>query len=325
MSEGLCVENEDRFDLDNDKLSRKTILHNINIRTDALIPDMSLNTALLVLNQKITLPLPLFIKLWDSHKLRVCADGAANRLYEYLKAENIQNKYVPDYIIGDLDSLKEEIYMFYRSLGVVIIKQTTQYSTDFTKSVNVISLHMNSIKFIEIIGSDKNSYDNNFGISLDKGVHDLYDELKSQCETGPLCKINLLAIGGIGGRFDQTIHSITQLHVLTETDSNFELFYLTETDLIMLIPKNGTLIEYNDEKFRENCIGNCGLLPIGKKTVINETYGLKWDVNQWITSISSGRVSTNNRFAGNNQCYIDVQDDIVINIEIFIDKLLTYF
>ena len=49
--------------------------------------------------------------------------------------------------------------------------------------------------------------------------------------------------------------------------------------------------------------------------------GSKMDVNNWATSISSGRVSSSNRFVGKGRCYINSRDDIVISIEVFIDKL----
>lgn len=279
-------------------------------------------STLLILNQKIDIG-KLFIKLWNHSNLRICADGAANRLYGYFDGNDEERKkYIPDYIIGDLDSLTEEVSQYYRMLGVVIIKQTTQYSTDFTKCVNLISLHFNSAHFRDYIKQHSN--ESNYGIELERGIHDFYDEMSSNiCDTKKLPAINLMVVNGIGGRFDQTIHSITQLYNLKQHDPYFQVSFITDTDIIILIPSGGTLLQY-DSKFRKRCIGNCGILPIGSPSILLETMGLKWDVKNWDTSIASGKVSSNNRFVGRDQCYFNVKDDVVLNIEIFLDKLIEY-
>ena len=278
-------------------------------------------TTLLILNQAIDIG-KLFIKLWDNSCLRVCADGAANRVYDFFQDEAMRRKYKPDYIIGDLDSIKKEVLDYYRTLNVKIIKQTTQYSTDFTKCVNLISLHHNSNSFKEYLR--KNSKEPNYGIELDSGIHKLYHDMMRNVKSLDLLpRMNLIVINGIGGRFDQTIHSITQLYTLRENDPYFQTSFITSTDIIILVPKGGTMIEY-DCKMRHECIGNCGLLPIGKPTTILETRGLKWDVKNWDTSISSGKVSSNNRFVGQGKCYLNVKDDLISNIEVYLDKLIEY-
>lgn len=277
------------------------------------------STALLILNQHIDIG-QLFFKLWKNSSLRVCADGAANRLYDFFQDDEERLKYIPDYIIGDLDSIKEDVYKFYQSLNVVIIKQTTQYSTDFTKCVNLISIHYNSPTFKDHI--QQNKLEANHGIELESGIHQLYNEMIQNTESGEnIPSINLVVINGIGGRFDQTIHSITQLYLLKRQDPYFQMSFITSTDIIILIPRGGTMLEF-DSKFKQRCIGNCGLLPIGEPTTIIETCGLKWDVKNWDTSISSGNVSSNNRFVGQDRCYFYVKDDLVLNIEIFLDNII---
>lgn len=296
-----------------------TLLNTGVICADTSIEDTP--TVLLILNQTIDIG-KLFIKLWDHSSLKVCADGAANRLYDFFEDDRERRRYVPDYIIGDLDSITDEVYKYYSNLGVTIIKQTTQYSTDFTKCVNLISIHYHSPVFREYLETHR--CQENHGIELDQGIHQFYDNMKQYFkDTASLPSIHLAVINGIGGRFDQTIHSITQLYNLKKQDSYFQVTFITTTDIIMLIPSGGTVLEY-DNKFRQKCIGNCGLLPIGEPTIINETQGLKWDVKKWDTSISSGKVSSNNRFVGRNRCYFNIKDDLVLNIEIFLDKLIEY-
>ena len=139
-----CIENPERIEIDADLIETR---NKMNLK-ELIHPNEEDNSTLLILNQKIDIPRPLFYKIWKLHDLKVCADGAANRLYDYLNDdESIRTKYLPDYIIGDLDSLSEKVFNYYRENRVIIIKQTTQYSTDFTKCVNLISLHFNSPTF----------------------------------------------------------------------------------------------------------------------------------------------------------------------------------
>lgn len=318
----IVVENPDiiEVDINSEVLPCKNTINLLNL---GLISDESVNTptVLLILNQHIDIG-QLFIKLWQNSSIRVCADGAANRLYDFFQDDEERLKFIPDYIIGDLDSIKEDVFKFYQSLNVVIIKQTTQYSTDFTKCVNLISVHYNSPSFREYIQQNKS--EKNHGIELESGIHQLYNEMIQNIESvGTIPCINLMVINGIGGRFDQTIHSITQLYLLKRQDPYFQMSFITNTDIIILIPKGGTMLEF-DSKFREKCIGNCGLLPIGEPTTIIETCGLKWDVKHWDTNISSGKVSSNNRFVGQDRCYFYVKDDLVLNIEIFLDNIIEY-
>jgi len=99
----------------------------------------------------------------------------------------------------------------------------------------------------------------------------------------------------------------------------------------MLVASGGTSIEYSNppllptnKVFRDYVLGNCGLLPIGEEVIVSQTYGLKWDVINWPSSIRSGRVSSNNRFASRDKCYIESDRDIVMNIEYYPDKLAEY-
>ncbi|CCC71541.1 hypothetical protein NCAS_0H02310 [Naumovozyma castellii] len=305
----VCIENPERIEVqvDAEKYSESLPLENF------IKPGQKSRSALIILNQKITMT-SLFRPIWNSYQVKVCADGGANRLFEFFEDNEIEREsYLPDYIIGDLDSLKDEVHQYYNSKGVIIIKQTTQYSTDFTKTVNLLSLHFHHKKFNEIIAKSKKT---NHGIELESGIHDLYHEMISMNSNKIYSTINLLALGGIGGRFDQSIHSMTQFYNLSRTDPYYKLAYLTDTDLIIFIPAGGILVTYSPT-FRDSCIGNCGLLPVGKATSLIETKGFKWDVENWETSIESGRVSSSNRFTGIDKCYINAKDGIVLNIEIF--------
>ena len=164
-SEGTVTENPESITVDIDDIPVNDS-NRINLQRDILWPSGEIRdrSALLFLNQAIQIPFNLFDQLWQSHSVKVCADGGANRLYEYLgqhdlrdsvpnsgdpngKKAELYKSYLPNYIIGDLDSLRDDTRKIYESLGVAVIQQTTQYSTDLMKSINLISLHYNSNKF----------------------------------------------------------------------------------------------------------------------------------------------------------------------------------
>ncbi|KAL4338686.1 hypothetical protein AHAS_Ahas12G0235000 [Arachis hypogaea] len=78
------------------------------------------NYALVILNQRLPTYAPL---LWDHAKLRVCADGGANRLFDemtqLLHSEQpslLQSRYKPDVIKGDMDSIRTEVLEYYKKL-----------------------------------------------------------------------------------------------------------------------------------------------------------------------------------------------------------------
>lgn len=48
------------------------------------------------------------LSLWSSFDTKVCADGGANRLFDGLDPEQVA-EYHPDFIIGDLDSLRQDV------------------------------------------------------------------------------------------------------------------------------------------------------------------------------------------------------------------------
>ena len=60
-----------------------------------------------------------FAQLWRQSSLRLCADGAANRLHDNLE-ESERLRVLPDLITGDLDSLRGDVATFYAERGVAI-------------------------------------------------------------------------------------------------------------------------------------------------------------------------------------------------------------
>jgi hypothetical protein len=56
----------------------------------------------------------LIYRLWPLADIIYCADGAANRLYDSFPRETERSIYLPHTILGDLDSIRQEVSDYYR-------------------------------------------------------------------------------------------------------------------------------------------------------------------------------------------------------------------
>jgi len=143
--------------------------------------DVRSNYALIILNSEIEYDISTR-GLWDNCVVKICADGGANRLFDFCKNNNdgtYLEKYIPDVIIGDLDSLRDEVRDFYLSKGSSIIKEEEQETNDLEKSLR----HL------------EESYSNN------------------------IANLSTIILGGMGGRYDQ---EIATLHILYKWTRRFE-------------------------------------------------------------------------------------------------------
>ncbi|CAM6099816.1 unnamed protein product [Calypogeia fissa] len=226
---------------------------NVKIDEDG---DAQQTLVLIVLNYH----LPSFTPtLWQQVRLRVCADGGANRLFDELPKflphedeESVRHRYKPDVIIGDLDSLRPDVREFYSKLGTTVVDQSyDQETTDLEKSINFV----------------RNS--------------------TLELETG---KLKLLAVGALEGRFD---HVAAHINVLYKFPS-LRIILLSDESLLYLLPKG-----YSHEiSFNTTFEGpHCGLIPFGTTSESTTTTGLQWNLSN--TKMSFGSlVSTSNLLLG---------------------------
>jgi len=139
-------------------------------------PTGSRKTALIIVNQPFSLT--LLQRLWSSADWIACADGGANRLFDVFSGchqDADRVKYLPNLIKGDLDSLRDDVAQYYNSQSVKIERDEDQYSTDLMKCVSSLS--------------DKERQEGG-------AQHDI------------------IILGGLSGRLDQTIHTLSYLHKL---------------------------------------------------------------------------------------------------------------
>ncbi|CAJ1946259.1 unnamed protein product [Cylindrotheca closterium] len=89
--------------------------------------------ALIILNLPIPKPPSVcFQKLWNLSLVRICADGGANRLYS---ATYPSTDYIPDKIVGDLDSLLPEVQAHFEKHKTEVTHDKCQDTNDLDKAL----------------------------------------------------------------------------------------------------------------------------------------------------------------------------------------------
>ncbi|KAJ2412540.1 thiamine pyrophosphokinase [Coemansia sp. RSA 2530] len=123
---------------------------------------------------------------------RICADGGANRLYNLGKKVGTLGSYIPDAIVGDLDSLQEAPRAHYSQLGTDVHRMSDQDSTDFMKSL----WYLDNVRRAGKLSED--------------------------------CIV--VVLGGLGGRLDHILHTLKVMfnnhlkrQVVTISDENLTL------------------------------------------------------------------------------------------------------
>ncbi|GAA5980954.1 hypothetical protein JCM10908_003929 [Rhodotorula pacifica] len=244
-------------------------------------------TALIVLNSPLP-PQPLFRKLWQTASLRFCADGGANRLYDrFVRGKDRADEsdwdqaidgneelWLPDLILGDLDSLKEDVRKYYESKGVTVEQDPDEFSTDLGKNVTRLSA-------IETgdIPPPANSH------ARRPALHDQDGATRPQ--------YHLVLIGGLSGRLDQTIHTLHAMTLLADKEKRERVWAIGKESAALLLTKGVHQLHIDLKWFGKTC----GILPVGSAEAHVTTTGLEWDLGptayMFPTSLSAA-VSTSN-------------------------------
>ncbi|KAG2322542.1 hypothetical protein Bca52824_015755 [Brassica carinata] len=229
--------------------------------------------AIVVLNQKLPRFTPL---LWEHAKLRLCADGGANRIYDELPlffphedALLIRNRYKPDVIKGDMDSIRPDVLHFYLSLGTKVIDESHDQDTT----------------------------------DLDKCILYIRDSALKQ----ESCRLQILATGALGGRFDHEAGNLNVLYRYPDT----RIILLSDDCLIQLLPKT----HRHEIQIQPSLQGpHCGLIPIGTPSAKTTTTGLQWDLTDTEMRFG-GLVSTSNMVKG-EKITVESDSDLLWTISI---------
>lgn len=225
-------------------------------------------------------------RVWGVCNFRIAADGASSRLYRTLMSAgssdtslSISNdgvgarddtpaveRYIPDMICGDWDSIDRDTEDFYRSRGVPVLPDPDQDTTDLMKCLARLDERQQ------------------------KGLAD------AGCGDGSACssqftRYRVIVYGAFGGRFDQEMQNLNTLYTWS---SKFEsMTMLSEDCLACLLPAGTSRVRVAWPWEGPTC----GLIPLGRPVTALTTSGLHWDVKDWDTKFG-GHISTSNRVEG---------------------------
>jgi len=150
-SSKLRVESKSSIEWHSTRFFPKDLLKILQNRTKSATASSHIVTeeAIILINS----PLPSnFKRFWNQAKIKICADGGANRLFDSIGHEE-SSKYIPELIKGDLDSIPNEVLEYYKKQETQIILDKDQNTTDLQKCLN----HLKSdIEGILVIGGGGN-------------------------------------------------------------------------------------------------------------------------------------------------------------------------
>lgn len=158
-------------------------------------------------------------------------------------------QYKPDLIKGDLDSLRPDVRESYASQGVEIVYDADQDSTDLMKCVA-------ALQALEAASADEPEYE-------------------------------LVLLGGLAGRLDQTVHTLSYLHKLRKTRRS--VMAVTDDNIGWVLDSGKHEVHID-----HSVLGpTCGLLPVGVEKTLLTTSGLRWNLENHQSSFD-GLMSTSN-------------------------------
>ncbi|KAF3904855.1 hypothetical protein ABW20_dc0106050 [Dactylellina cionopaga] len=285
-----------------------------------------LSFALVILNQPIV-DAEGFTKLWNNGKYHPHSFNLnLTPLSHSPLLITITTKYpgfalIPDCITGDLDSLQSRVGNYYRSLGVSIVPDRSQYATDFTKSLNWITKQerlarsMATSAALDDADADDADDDDDDADSLRRRPCNLAAEEAISPDLGPT-PLDVVAYGATGGRVDQVFHAIDQLfrasHQVSAADgdegdgsnsnSNYsnnnnttsdassrrKLTLISDESVTFMLERGKNIVDTPLKLFGKTC----GLIPVAGPSVIT-TEGFEWDLSNTETRFG-GMVSTSN-------------------------------
>lgn len=213
--------------------------------------------------------------LWARSALRVCADGGANRLHDSFDsagdASEERARYVPDVIVGDLDSLRPDVARYYENLGAEIKVRDDQDHCDFEKCLVEVENWLSSST------TSREDTEASAAAAHDDGGGGDGKESRAPAAAAAAAArpgATVVGLGAFGGRFDHEMQAISLLHAYT---SRFHRLVLMGAGNVgfLLEPGLDHAIE-PDLRFEGPTVG---LIPVGGPCRAVTTEGLRWNLD----------------------------------------------
>lgn len=232
---------------------------------------------------------------------RICADGGANRVFNFFRQGSAEDVPKPSVILGDLDSITPAVHDHYKSIGVECLDmRKDQDSTDLDKClayvkdeqekqrrkdgaatnqedlVVVVGLHpsiacRNSSVPAYPVHAKHRSASGLHGLAHCTPNRDILQSSESASQYGRM-HTQLLwwcGAGALGGRLDHTLGNLNSLY----THPNQNIVLVGEGNVVRLLQAGTTHVHVSKE------LGglHCGVIPL-REAVHVTSKGLKWDM-----------------------------------------------
>ena len=231
---------------------------------------------------------------WSSFGMTICADGGSNRLHDALKPGKDRDTFVPDNIIGDLDSIREEVLHHYRERGTFVTKVPNQDLMDLEKALDML------------VGMQREQQENDHPPPHDqksRGGAARGEEAvknKKEREEGQTEKegegegrYHVVVMGAFGGRFD---HEMANCNCLFTYAEAFASLVLVGGGNSMTLLRGDSDVKHVITMIPGKEGPGCSLLPLGGPVKSVTTTGLQWDLHNAPMRFG-GLVSSSNRAA----------------------------
>ncbi|KAI0250257.1 thiamine pyrophosphokinase [Lactifluus subvellereus] len=224
-------------------------------------------TALIILNQPFSKC--LLRRLWHASDWHCCADGGANRLHDLL----LPPPPLPDAPTGWIARLASWVFMRAPLRRTEVEEE--DYLPDLIKG-DLDSLREDGVPVVQ--DDDQDSTD------LTKCIRSLQEKEEADGADTPY---DVVLLGGLSGRLDQTVHTLSYLHKLRK--SGRRIFAVTDDNVGWVLDEGKHHISIDHSILGQTC----GLLPVGVDSTVLTTRGLRWNLTKE-TSGFDGLVSTSN-------------------------------
>lgn len=124
--------------------------------------------------------------------------------------------------------------------------------------------------------------------------------------------INIVALGGLGGRVDQGISVLHHLYMFQKSYGSGKMFLLSSEGITFVLKSGKHKIKAQAHSQGVTLGENVGIIPLKEPSVIT-TKGLEWDVIDWKTEFG-GLISTSNHVKA-EWISIETTNDVLFTID----------